>query len=103
MANKKKPFMTFESKEEFEKHFDEVYNEGKKEGFKDGTIWVLSYIEELMQDMFKPAAFKAAQEEISRRHIERWRKDEDAKTLKQELELRQLIKRTFEECAEKGF
>ena len=36
MANKKKPFAAFETKEQFDKSFDRVYELGREEGFKEG-------------------------------------------------------------------
>ena len=99
MARKPKPFMVFETKEDFDKKFDEIYHEGRVTGFKDGSIWTLSYIQELLKDMFQPAAFKAAEDEIRSRKIEKWRKDEDAKSLKEELDFKNFVQNTIKDFA----
>ncbi len=91
MPRKPKPYMVFETKEEFDKFFDKVKSEfGEPEeikGFKNGCVWVLSYIEELLQDLFDPEAFDRAQREIASRQIERWRKNNDETSLKRKLDL----------------
>lgn len=92
MAKMKKPFATFDTKEEFDKWYNEIaeknYERGKTEGFGDGCTWVLSYVNELFQDMFKPEIFDRAEREIRDRKIERWRRDEDIRSIKQKLDLK---------------
>ena len=102
MARTKKPYIAFETKEDFDKSCDEFYNSGRKQGFEDGCVWTLSYFYELMQDMFKPEAFGKAQYEIKHRHIEKWNKEQTIRSLKEELELRDIIKKVGEE-AQKEF
>ena len=97
MARTKKPYMVFETKEAFDNKFEEVYQAGKVQGFNDGTIWLLSYIQELFGDIFKPAAFKAAQTEIRSRQLEKWRKEENLKSLKQELDFKNFMSNTLKE------
>lgn len=75
MANKKKPFMTFETEEDFNKWYEKVYEKGQVKGFERGSIWLLSYIEELLKDLFKPKAFEMAEREIKERNDEQWRKE----------------------------
>ena len=52
MAKSKKPYATWETKEEFEKHFEQIYNSGRESGFKEGLTTALSYILELLEDKF---------------------------------------------------
>ena len=87
MANTERPFITFKTEEEFNKHCDQLIEKGRISGFKDGSIWTLSYIYELLQDLFKPEAFVQAEEEIRQRNIEEWRKTNEYLTLKQKLDL----------------
>lgn len=96
MANKKQPYMKFETQEDYEKHFDEVFLKGQIKGFENGSIWVLSYIYELLEDMFKPEAFKRAQDEIRYRRIEQWRKENNLDTLKRRIDKKREIKELFE-------
>ena len=92
MAKKKKPYMVFETKEEFDKFYDDLIGrmlaQGKVDGFRNGSIWVLSYIQELCQVMFDSEAFKRADEEIQNRYIERWRRDNCARSIKSNLDLK---------------
>lgn len=92
IARTKKPFATFDTKEEFDKWYNEIaeknYTKGKAEGFSDGCTWVLSYVNELFQDMFRPEVFDRAEREIRNRQIERWRRDEDVKSVKQKLDFK---------------
>lgn len=74
MAKKKKPYMVFETKEEFKKQFDEIYKSGKEDGFKDGCVWVLSYMYDLFDGMFSKEAMDAAHYEKQQRKIESWRR-----------------------------
>lgn len=94
MATRKKYAVGFETKEEFDKWYDEkidkIRDESEYQGFTEGAIWVLSYIEELLHDMFKPEAFAKADQEIRDRYIEAWRKDHKAKTLKERLDFKQI-------------
>ena len=43
MPRKKNPYMEFETKEEFDKIFDDIFNNGKKQGYEDGIVLGLSY------------------------------------------------------------
>ena len=90
MSRKKKPYMVLETEEDFNKLWNDIVEKQCKharvEGFKDGCTWVLSYVQELFQDMFKPEAFYAAEKEIRDRHIEAWRRKNDAETLKFKLD-----------------
>ena len=52
MARKPKPFATYETREQFEKHFDRIYDGGKERGFKEGRVNALSYILESIHDNF---------------------------------------------------
>ena len=83
---KEKPYMEFKTKEDFDKEFNKVYSEGEAEGFKKGSIWVLSYVLELFGDMFKPEAFALAESEKRDRNIEQWRKNGIVETLKYQLD-----------------
>lgn len=91
MAKKKQPFMVFETKEEFDKAFDKAMLAGRKQGFKDGCVWVFSYFYELAQDMFEPQLFMDAEQEIRRRHIEKWRKDHTSESLKNWLDKKHMF------------
>lgn len=104
MANKKKPYIVFETKEDFDKLFEErfgkVHDNAKLEGFKDGCIWTLSYMQELFMDLFTADMFKAAEDEIRTRQIEKWRKDEDAKTIKEHLDFKNFLKNEIKKLDE---
>ena len=86
MAKRKKPYMVFETKEEFDRCIDDLVErmltQGKIDGFEKGSIWVLSYIQELCQDMFNPEDFTRAQQEIKDRNIEKWRRDNCVESIK---------------------
>lgn len=90
MARKKAPYMVFETKEEFDKMWDELVTNaelhGRAEGFRQGCIWVSSYIEELFQSLFKPETFALIEAEIRNRQIEEWRKTKKVETLKDTLD-----------------
>ena len=90
MAKKKKPYMVFETKEEFDRYIDDLIErmltQGKIDGFEKGSIWVLSYIQELCQDMFNPEGFKRAEQEIKDRSIEKWRRDKCVESIKLKLD-----------------
>lgn len=90
MAKKKKPYMVFETKEEFDRYIDDLIErmltQGKIDGFEKGSIWVLSYIQELCQDMFNPDGFKQAEQEIRDRNIEKWRRDNCVESIKSALD-----------------
>lgn len=90
MAKKKKPYMVFETKEEFDRYIDDLIermlNQGKIDGFEKGSIWVLSYIQELCQDMFNSEGFKRAEQEIRDRNIEKWRRDNCVESIKSNLD-----------------
>ena len=95
MARKKKPYMVFETKEDFDKLWNDVVEKqtihARAQGFKDGSIWVLSYVQELFQDMFNPEAFTLAEEEIRHRNIEEWQKTHVMETLKYKLDKKHLF------------
>lgn len=74
MAKKIKPFATFKTKEEFDKHIKEIYESGKKDGFTDGCTWVLSYMYDLFDCLFTPEIMRHAQNERIIRNIELYRK-----------------------------
>lgn len=95
MARKPKPYVVFETKEEFDKMFDKIRYDGRVEGFRDGSIWLLSYVQELFHDMFKPETFASAENEIRTRNIERWRRDHNHKTLKAELDFQHELDQEF--------
>jgi hypothetical protein len=44
MEKSKKPFAVLETKEDFDKWFNEIFEEGKKQGYEAGRINALSYI-----------------------------------------------------------
>ena len=88
MARIPKQYMSFETKEEFDKWYDKVRYDGVADGFKKGSIWVLSYVQELFRDMFKPDAFREAEREINERHIENWRREGVNASIKEELDER---------------
>lgn len=87
MANTKRPFITFKTEEEFNKHCDQLMEKARLSGFEDGSIWALSYMYELLKDLFTPKAFERAELEIRHRQIEEWRKTNEDLTLKRKLEL----------------
>lgn len=90
MARKKAAYMVFETKEEFDKMWDEQVKkaeiQGRADGFRDGCIWLMSYIEELFQDLFKAETFQHVQAEIRSRQIEEWRKNKIVETRKQHID-----------------
>lgn len=91
MANKKKPFAAFETKEQFDKSFDRVYELGREEGFKEGKAWVLSYMYDLFDYIFSKEDVELALLEKKHRHIEEWRKTNEMRTIKDQIDLRRLI------------
>ena len=88
MAKKQKPFAILNTKEEFDKCFNRVYESGRKQGFKEGRIWALSYFNELISDIFTPQEIMEAESETRDRHIEKWRREKKAVTLKDELDFK---------------
>ena len=98
MANKKKPFAVFETKEQFDARFDDVYEAGRETGFKEGKAWVLSYMYDLFDYIFSNEDQYRARLEMKSRHIEEWRKEKEIKTMKDKLDLRRLIHAVGEEA-----
>ena len=85
MANQKN-YMVFKTQEEFTETFERIFAKGRAEGFKDGCVWVLSYVEELFKDLFKPETFERVEDEIRHRRIEQWRLEKNAESLKDRLD-----------------
>ena len=99
MAKTKKPYVSYSTKEEFEKHFNEIYESGRAKGFDEGKIWVLSYIEDLFGCLFSKEDFEASALEQRHRHIEEWRKARVVKSIKEQVELHELCMNVFREYA----
>lgn len=92
MAKKQKPFATFETKEEFDKHIDRILETGRERGFSEGRVWVLSYFNELISELFTPQEIMQAELETKHRHIEEWRTSKEVETLKRRLDLKKAFK-----------
>lgn len=103
MANKKKPFATYETKELFDKHYNFAYESGREQGFKEGKAWALSYIYDLFDFIFSPEDTELALLEKKHRHIEEWRKTKEYRTLKDQLDLQRLIHDVGEKAKEQGW
>lgn len=74
MATRKKYYtvMRFETKEDFDKHIDSIYNSGYDIGYKDGMTVAVSYIFECL-DHFSPDMQGNAVWMNEDRHKKMWR------------------------------
>jgi len=70
MAARKKYYMTqkFETKEDFDKYFDKIYNSGYSHGMHDGRINALSYFLDVIDAQFEDDETKAAAHEMNERN-----------------------------------
>lgn len=93
MAEKKtKPYATFETKEEFDKTLERMFESGREKGFREGKVWILSYLNDLLDDLFTPQEVMEAEKETHQRHIEEWLGKKERRSIKERLELKHLIK-----------
>lgn len=96
MAGRKKPFMRIETKEDFDKLFDEIWNEGRKHSFKEGRINALSYFLGTINERFKDGEITEAQRESNDRKIAEWQKQEDFVKRRVEYELKKKMEESKE-------
>ncbi len=87
MPRKPKPFMEFETKEDFEKCFDSVYKSGKDSGAREGIEYALSYIIDVLNKFqsFDPDMIRNADFISSERSKNEFKK---------QLELREIISKS---------
>lgn len=93
---KKKPFIEFQTKEDFDKWFDEIYENGRKHGFKDGRVNALSYFLGTINERFKDEEITEAQRESNDRKIAEWNKQEAFIKRRVEYELKKKMEESKE-------
>jgi len=100
MAAKRKYYLTqrFETKEDFDKHFDSIYNSGYSEGIRDGRINALSYFLDVINEQFDDNESKSAAYEMGERHKAEWKR----KIQQREDQERYLRKKIEEEMQKKS-
>ena len=95
---KKKPFIEFQTKEDFDKWFDEIYQNGRKHGFKEGRINGLSYFLGTINERFKDGEINEALRESKDRKIAEWEKQEDFIKRRVEYELKKRMEESSKEA-----
>lgn len=93
---KKKPFIEFQTKEDFDKWFDEIYENGKKHGFEEGRVNALSYFLGTINERFKDSEITEAQKESNDRKIAEWNKQEAFIKRRVEYELKKKMEESKE-------
>ena len=73
----KKPYLVFQTEEDFKKALDNLYNTGYSRGHLDGRINALSYFYDLMNSEFEPEEISSAEHEASKRNIAKWQREEE--------------------------
>lgn len=74
---KKKPYMVFETKEEFDKQFDKVYHSGEDDGFERGCAYMLSNLYQIIDDQSEEIQ-RSAQYILGKRRQDEYKKKESA-------------------------
>ena len=88
----KRYYMAFKTKEDFEKWFDEIYNDGRKHGAEDAIPVVLSYIYGPMADMYEkelPEAYRIHRN----RELKQWQKQEEMRKYAAEKAIKEFMER----------
>ena len=73
----KKPYLVFQTEEDFKKALDSMYNTGYSNGHLDGRINALSHFYDLMNSEFEPKEIDSAEAEARRRNIAKWKREEE--------------------------
>lgn len=80
MAEKQKPYATFETYKEFNKHVDDVIKVGKDVGFREGVAVGVSFIYEILNE-FDHDTLVNAQYFCSERRRAKWDQEQKNKEL----------------------
>lgn len=94
MATRKKYYavMKFETKEDFDKHVDDIYDSGYSHGFKDGRINALSHFSNLITEEFEPQEIDTAARAANRRNKEKWKRQQELQKGHDELVIENYLK-----------
>lgn len=94
MATRKKYYtvMRFETKEDFDKHVDKIYNTGYSEGIRDGRINALSHFSNLIGEEFEAEEIDAALLEASQRNKAKWKRQQELQKYHDELVIENYLK-----------
>lgn len=100
MAASKKYYLVqrFETKEDFDKHWESIYNTGYSHGYKDGRINGLSYFLEIISNEFDDTENRSAAHEMMERQKAKFNRE----IKKREDQERYLRKKIEEEMKQKS-
>ena len=91
MSKKYYAVYKFETKEDFDKNFHEIYSAGYEHGFADGRINALSYILDALHKDFSGEEHSTAEWQSRQNKIRQWRKEQAEKERKEQAEIKALI------------
>lgn len=81
-----KSYISYKTKEEFEKAFKDIYNSGKETGFDDGLAMGLSFLYDILDkfESIDPSILTKAEYYARQRHIQEFNKMLKAPKAKEE-------------------
>ena len=104
---KKKPYLvvTYETQEDFDKNFKDIYNSGYESGFEDGRVNALCEVLKMVDGNFSVVEIANATYENKTKAIAKWRKEQKAREKQEKEDMKELVKDVISEAekSEKEF